>query len=85
MFCQFARKIGFTTWLCPWMEVNHVGTYVFNGTLKDLGKLEYASHGVDINNRPKAEERKQSRQERRKSERVEKKKGKKVALTTPEK
>jgi len=84
MFCQFARKIGFTTWLCPWMEVNHVGTYVFNGTLKDLGKLDYASHGVDIDNRPNKEERKQSRQERRKSERVEKKKGKKVNLTTPE-
>ena len=81
MFCQFARKIGFTTWLCPWMEVNHVGTYVFNGTLKDLGKLDYASHGVDIDNRPNKEERKQSRQERRKSERVEKKKKKK--LTTP--
>ncbi len=84
MFCQFARKIGFTTWLCPWMEVNHVGTYVFNGTLKDLGKLDYASHGVDIDNRPNKEERKQSRQERRKTERVEKKKGKKVNLTTPE-
>jgi len=84
MFCQFARKIGFTTWLCPWMEVNHVGTYVFNGTLKELGKLEYASHGVDINNRPQKEERKQSRKERRATERVEKKKGKKVNLTTPE-
>jgi len=84
MFCQFARKIGFTTWLCPWMEVNHVGTYVFNGTLKDLGKLDYASHGVDIDNRPNKEKRKQSRQERRNAERVEKKKGKKVNLTTPE-
>ena len=52
MFCQFARKIGFTTWLCPWMEVNHVGTYVFNGTLKDLGRLEYAAHGVYIDTRP---------------------------------
>ena len=51
-------------------------------TLKDLGKLEYASHGVDIVNRPKQEARKQSRQERRKQERVEKKKSK---LTTPTK
>ena len=64
------------------MEVNHVGTYVFNGTLKDLGKLEYASHGVDIEERPLKEQRKQSRQERRKQERVEKKKNK---LTTPTK
>jgi hypothetical protein len=62
------------------MEVNHVGTYVFNGTLKDLGRLEYAAHGVD-SGRPLKEERKQSRQERRKAERVEKKKEKK--LTTP--
>ncbi len=82
MFCQWARKLGFKTWLCPWMEVNHVGTYVFNGTLKDLGKLEYASHGVDIDNRPQKEERKKSRAERRKQERVEKKKSK---LTTPTK
>ena len=78
MFCQWARKIGFTTWLCPWMEVNHVGTYVFNGTLKDLGKLEYASHGVDITNRPKEEERKKSRAERRAEERAEKKAQKKI-------
>lgn len=84
MFCQFARKIGFTTWLCPWMEVNHVGTYVFNGTLKDLGKLEYASHGVDIQERPLKEERKQSRKERERNLAIEKKKGK-VKLTTPTK
>ena len=84
MFCQLARKIGFTTWLCPWMEVNHVGTYVFNGTLKDLGKLEYASHGVDIQERPLKEERKQSRKERERNLAIEKKKGK-VKLTTPTK
>jgi hypothetical protein len=42
--------------------------------------LEYASHGVDIDNRPQKEKRKQSRQERRKTERVEKKQKK---LTTP--
>ena len=80
MFCQWARRIGFTTWLCPWMEVNHVGTYVFNGTLKDLGKLEYASHGVDITTRPQQEERKKSIAERRAEARKEKKK----KLTQPE-
>jgi len=78
MFCQWARKIGFTTWLCPWMEVNHVGTYVFNGTLRDLGQLEYASHGNDQETRPQ----KESRKERRAAERKAKKKEKK--LTTPE-
>ena len=78
MFCQWARKIGFTTWLCPWMEVNHVGTYVFNGTLRDLGQLEYASHGNDQETRPQ----KESRKERRAAERKNKKKEKK--LTVPQ-
>ena len=78
MFCQWARKIGFTTWLCPWMEVNHVGTYVFNGTLRDLGQLEYAAHGNDQETRPQ----KESRKERRAAERKNKKKEKK--LTVPQ-
>ena len=75
MFCQWARKIGFSVWLCPWMEVNHVGTHVFNGTLKDLGKLDFASHGADQTTRPQ----KASRKERNKN--IEKK----VNLTIPEK
>ena len=65
------------------MEVNHVGSYVFNGTLKDLGKLEYASHGVDVTTRPQQEQRQKSRAERRAAERAEKKKGKKK-IATPE-
>ena len=39
------------------MGLSHVGTYVFNGTLKDLGRLEYAAHGADMNHRPHKEER----------------------------
>jgi len=65
MFCQWARKIGFTTWLCPWMEVNHVGTHIFNGTLKDLGRLDFASHGADMDTRPKKEERRRQRQQQK--------------------
>jgi len=59
--------------------VNHVGTYVFNGTLKDLGRLEFAAHGVD-EGRPL----KESRKEKRAAERKSKKKGKAVKLQTPE-
>ena len=58
MFCQLSRKIGLKTWLCPWMELQHVGTYVFNGSLKSLGKLEYAAHGNDITHRPFHDQRK---------------------------
>ena len=46
MFCQFTRKIGISTWLCPWMKLGHVGSYVFNGTLPALGNLDFAAHGM---------------------------------------
>lgn len=36
MFCQWARKAGLKTYLCPWMELKHVGTYIFGGTLGDV-------------------------------------------------
>ena len=52
MFCQFTRKIGISTWLCPWMKLGHVGSYVFNGTLPALGNLDFAAHGNDMVNRP---------------------------------
>ena len=57
MFCQLARKIGITTWMCPWMSLSHIGSYIFNGTLKDLGNLEYAAHGADMETRPHKAER----------------------------
>ena len=52
----------------------------FYGTLRDLGQLEYASHGNDQDTRPL----KESRKERRAAERKSKKKGKAVKLQTPE-
>jgi len=39
MFCQWVRNIGLHVWLCPWMQLQHVGSYVFGGSLADLGRL----------------------------------------------
>ena len=86
MFCQFTRKIGIKTFLCPWMKLGHIGSYVFNGTLPSLANLDYAAHGMDTTTRPqlvtKEEEeaveqeagRKLSRAERRKMARDKRKK-----------
>jgi len=88
MFCQFTRKIGISTWLCPWMKLGHVGSYVFNGTLPALGNLDFAAHGNDMESRPhnisKEEEKEAekaagktlSRAERRKAARKNRKKKK---------
>jgi len=39
MFCQWTRKIGMKVWFCPWMQLNHVGSYVFGGSLADLASI----------------------------------------------
>lgn len=38
-FCQWARNIGLKVWLCPWMKLQHVGMYVFGGSLLDLATI----------------------------------------------
>jgi len=39
MFCQWMANIDVKTWLCPWMNLSHCGTYVFSGSLPDLARL----------------------------------------------
>lgn len=39
MFCQWSRNIGLKVWFCPWMQLQHVGMYVFGGSLADLARI----------------------------------------------
>lgn len=54
MFCQWSRNAGMKVWLCPWMQLQHVGMYVFGGSLVDLAQIG-ASATADVNqlNKPK--------------------------------
>jgi hypothetical protein len=38
-FCQKAQQAGLRTWFCPWMKLQHVGTYIFGGSLADLASI----------------------------------------------
>jgi hypothetical protein len=38
-FCQKAQTIGLRTWFCPWMKLQHVGSYIFGGSLADLASI----------------------------------------------
>lgn len=38
-FCQKAQAIGLKTWFCPWMKMQHVGSYIFGGSLADLASI----------------------------------------------
>lgn len=48
MFCQWARKIGIKVWMCPWMRLTHMGSYMFGGSLVDLAHIG-ASGTADFN------------------------------------
>jgi len=39
MFCQWVRNAGMKLWFCPWIQLQHVGMYVFGGSLADLAAI----------------------------------------------
>lgn len=47
MFCQWARKAGLKVWMCPWMQLSHMGMYIFSGSLPDLAAVG-ASATADV-------------------------------------
>jgi hypothetical protein len=42
-FCQKAQEADLKTWLCPWMKTQHVGSYIFGGSLADLAAIGEAA------------------------------------------
>lgn len=38
-FCYYVQKMGGQVWFCPWMRLQHVGTYIFGGSLADLAAI----------------------------------------------
>lgn len=43
MFCYNVQKMGLQVWFCPWMQLQHVGTYIFGGSLADLASIGAAA------------------------------------------
>jgi len=38
-FCYHVTKMGGKNFLCPWMKLQHVGSYIFGGSLVDLAVI----------------------------------------------
>ena len=38
-FCQKSREAGMQVWMCPWMQINHIGSYIFKGNMAAIGSL----------------------------------------------
>jgi hypothetical protein len=44
-FCRDIAKLGMNIYICPWMKLNHIGTYKFIGDLENIAKAGL-SYGV---------------------------------------
>jgi len=64
-FCQFVRKLGYNIYLCPWMKLGHMGSYVFSGSMGSLANLEFASHGADTARVSSHEKRKRNKNKKK--------------------
>lgn len=53
MFCQWSRKIGLKVWLCPWIKLQHVGMYIFGGSLRDLAQIGAAATATNLSKEQK--------------------------------
>ena len=43
MFCYNVIRMGESVWLCPWMKLKHIGSYIFGGSLGDLASIGAAA------------------------------------------
>lgn len=43
-FCQQAQKVGIKLHMCPWIHLNHIGSYTYKGSLTALAQLNAASN-----------------------------------------
>jgi cellulose synthase/poly-beta-1,6-N-acetylglucosamine synthase-like glycosyltransferase len=43
MFCYNVKRAGMKVWMCPWMSLKHVGTYVFGGSLAHIASIGAAA------------------------------------------
>ena len=42
-FCQKIQQLGLRAWLCPWMQLAHMGSMIFGGSLADLARIGAAA------------------------------------------
>lgn len=50
-FCQYVRKAGMKVWMCPWMQMQHIGSYIFKGSLAHMGGLGMSATADKTSNR----------------------------------
>lgn len=50
-FCKKSRQAGMHVWMCPWMQLNHIGSYIFKGNMAAIGSLGVSATADKSSNR----------------------------------
>ena len=50
-FCKKSREAGMKIWACPWMQLQHIGTYIFKGDLGKIGQLGVSATADESSNK----------------------------------
>jgi hypothetical protein len=50
-FCWNARKVGIRLHMCPWMQLQHVGTYIFKGSMAAIASIQASPTATVESNR----------------------------------
>jgi hypothetical protein len=78
MFSLYLRKAGMKIWMCPWMQLKHVGSYTFGGSLAAMAAIKASPTADNSSNEKNYSQRAEdtamlNRQQRRKMESSKKK------------
>lgn len=60
-FCRKAREIGLKVWMCPWMQINHVGSYIFKGNMAAIAQLGVTATADRTSNKKTYEKKRKNR------------------------
>jgi hypothetical protein len=59
-FCRNARKIGIKLHMCPWMNLQHVGSYIFRGSMSALAGLDVSPTATKESNQKHYKQKKKA-------------------------
>lgn len=65
MFSYYARAIGLKIWMCPWMQLKHVGSYIFGGSIGAMAAIQASPTASKESNRKYYADRKKSRKSKK--------------------
>jgi len=49
-FCQNARKADMKVHMCPWMELQHIGNYIFKGSMAAIASIDASPTATSASN-----------------------------------